>query len=307
MMMNYLELASLGKNNWWRYLVSMLLIAVMWQVLGAVPLVVLVLLVTEDGNPDTNFYADTLRFEGIDPIISYLAISFTFVCLLVSLFIAVRFIHDRSFKTLITPFARINWQHFFLGAGVFGGLLLGLLLISFVAAPDSLSFSLDLKAFLIFLPLALIFTPLQACTEELLFRGYLMQALRLLMSNRWIIAIISAILFTLPHLANPENNIDSWVMPLNYFTLGLFFSIITIRDNGLELAMGAHSANNLYAFLFVNYEGSVLESPSIFTESAPDPWMTLLAISILCVLFYFIVFKLIGVGKSADDQQPSVR
>jgi len=289
--MTHLELAALGKNSWWRYVLAFLTIAIMWQVIGALPLVAMVLYVEEDGNPDTVFLEESLRFTGIDPIFTYLAISCTFLGLLLGLFIAIRLLHERSFLSLITPAQSIDWQRMGQGFTVYAGLLLLLTLGTFLVVPEHIRLSLDIKAFLIFLPVTLILTPMQACAEELLFRGYLMQWLRLLMRNRIVIAIISGILFAAPHLLNPENKIDAFLMPLNYFVMGLFLTIITLRDNGLELAMGAHSANNLYAFLIVNYEGSVLETPSIFTESMPDPLLSLLIYSVLAVAFYVIVFK----------------
>lgn len=291
--MTHLELAALGKNNWWRYVLAFMVIAIMWQVIGSFPLVGMVLFVSEDGNPDTVFLEDTLRFTGIDPLFTYLAINFTFLGLLLGLFIAVRLLHERSFLSLITSTQSIDWQRMGQGFGVYAGLLLLLTLGTFLVAPDHIYLSLDVKAFLVFLPFALVLTPVQACAEEFLFRGYLMQWLRLFMRNRAVIAIFSGILFAIPHLLNPENKISSLLMPLNYFVMGLFLTIITLRDNGLELAMGAHSANNLYAFLIVNYEGSVLATPSIFTESMPDPLLSLVIYSVLAAAFYVIVFKVL--------------
>ncbi len=291
--MSYLELAILGKNQFWRYLLGFLLIALMWQLVGSVPLVALVLKVTADGDDATFFDPATVHFAGVDPLISYLAISFTFVSLLLGIYLTIRFLHQRPFLTLITPASRMNWSRFFQAFGVYFGLLMLFSLLTFAMSEESLNVTFDASKFFLFLPFALLLTPLQACAEELLFRGYIMQALGRIMSNRGVIALLSSVLFMLPHLMNPEVAIDPVLMPLNYILLGLFLAIITLRDNRLELAMGAHSANNLYAFVFVNYEGSVLESPSILTEAAPDPLFSLIAILVIASLFYWIIFKLL--------------
>jgi hypothetical protein len=57
---------------------------------------------------------------------------------------------------------------------------------------------------LIFLPVALVLTPLQASVEEFFFRGYLMQGIALKTRNAIIPIVLSSFLFMLPHLLNPE-------------------------------------------------------------------------------------------------------
>ncbi len=76
----YLALASLGKNHWWRYLLGFLLIAVFWQIIGAIPLGILIVLLLGDEDPTTNIDLATLRVEGVDSIWSYLAHQFHLAC-----------------------------------------------------------------------------------------------------------------------------------------------------------------------------------------------------------------------------------
>lgn len=302
--MTYLELAKLGKNDWWRYLLGIVIIGVMWQVVGGIPMFLLVMWMMTDNDPSTNFIQQTMRFEGIDPLISYLAISFSFVCLFAGIFLVVHFLHARYFNTLINTSTRMNWARFFQAFGVYLGLMVLLSVVGYLFDPESIEFNLNLKALIIFLPFALVLTPLQACAEELLFRGYLTQLFGLLLKNKAVVAILTSILFMTLHLWNPEVKINPWLMPLTYFTMGLSLALITIRDNGLELAMGAHSANNLYAFMIMNYEKSAVESPSVFSTAAPDPLMSLVGFIITGALFYFIVYKLFGERK---DQSVELR
>ena len=291
--MSYLELAAIGKNDWWRYLLSLLLIAFFWQILGAIPIGALMIMVTSDADPTTDFNPSTLQFEGINPIFGYLALNFSFLALLVGLWIAVRFIHKRSFTSLITPNLIPHWQRILVGFGVYFALMLVMTGLGVLLEPENYTFTFDASQFLLFLPLALILTPMQAGAEELLFRGYLLQGIGRLTANRRLAAVVSAILFMLPHLLNPEAKLDPIIMPLTYFVLGLFLAIITLKDNSLELAIGAHSANNLFTFLFSNYEGSVVSSPSVLTETSMDPLSSLISVVILASLFYVIVFHML--------------
>ena len=50
--------------------------------------------------------------------------------------------------------------------------------------------------------------------------------------------------------------------------------------------MGVHAANNLLLVLVTNYEGSVLESESIFTARELDPAYSLVTLTIGALLFY---------------------
>jgi hypothetical protein len=88
-------------------------------------------------------------------------------------------------------------------------------------------------------------------------------------------------------------------MPFTYFWLGFFLALVTLKDEALELAMGAHSANNLYTFLFSNYEGSAVQSPSVFTETSIDPLSSLISLLFVSVLFYVIIFYLLPKPQKA--------
>jgi membrane protease YdiL (CAAX protease family) len=83
---------------------------------------------------------------------------------------------------------------------------------------------------------------INAVAEELLFRGYILQGLGLLTQNRILLAIINGLLFMWIHVTSM-----GWDYTLlsQIFEIGFFCSIITLKSNGLELAIGMHAANNL--------------------------------------------------------------
>jgi uncharacterized protein len=139
---------------------------------------------------------------------------------------------------------------------------------------------------------ALVLTPLQTTTEELVFRGYVMQGLGLIVKAPAGVAVLSAIIFALPHLLNPEVQQHGPVLlGASYFVIGLLLAAVTLRDGRLELAIGVHAANNLLLVLVANYDGSVLESESIFTARELDPPYSLITLSIGALLFYGWVFR----------------
>jgi hypothetical protein len=94
----------------------------------------------------------------------------------------------------------------------------------------------------------------------------------------------------LPHLANPEVRTDFVLMPAYYFGIGLLLALVTLRDNRLELAVGAHAANNLFSSLVANYVNSALPTPSVFTVSRLDALYALAAFVVTAVIFYGGIF-----------------
>jgi membrane protease YdiL (CAAX protease family) len=263
-MNDYLNLARLGKNHWWRYLLAVLAILFAWQIVGSLPAVLLVFWVSLDGNPATAVTPDA-AFDGVPLSISFVAFMLASWAFLAGIFIAVRFIHGRRFLTLVTPASAPDWKRFFQGFGVWFGLVAAAAVVEAVLYPGRYVWTLDLRAYLPFVFLALIMVPIQTSAEELFFRGYLLQGFGLRIRNIWVLTFLSGFLFMLPHLLNPEAKLGYWLMGLNYFSIGALMAYVTLRDGRLELALGIHAANNLFTALFANAVVTVMPTPSMFT------------------------------------------
>jgi len=124
------------------------------------------------------------------------------------------------------------------------------------------------------------------------FRGYVMQALGLLTRRPLVIAVLSSIAFTIPHLLNPEVlEHGAAIMAANYFAIGMLLATVTLRDGRLELAIGLHAVNNVFLALVANYEGSVLATESIFTARELDPVYSLVTLIAGAVAFHWWIFR----------------
>ncbi len=148
--------------------------------------------------------------------------------------------------------------------------------------------------YLTFLLFAIVLIPYQAAFEEIFFRGYILQRLVLFSRNRAFLISLSAILFVLPHLPNPEPwayGVVPYVVSLLLF--GGFMTLTTVLDGGIELAVGYHALNNLFISLIANTPVSALQSPSIF-QVPIETYDLLRAISGELVLYAlaFLVFAL---------------
>jgi uncharacterized protein len=274
----YLALAQSGKNEFWRYLVtnvSIIVAAVITQFVVVIPVL---------------FISGSVDLNTLSPLVVLLLGIAPFPVALVVLLLGVRLLHHRSPRTLLTAQPRFAWRRLLLSAGLWLVLLaLGDLIMGLIITPGNYQLTFNLKAWLPYAVAALILIPIQASTEELLFRGYLMQALGLLTRRSWFPLIISTLVFTSLHAANTD--VLAYGAPLmlaQIALLGLLMGWITLRSVGLEAAIGLHTANNLYGSLLITYPASTLPSPAIFSMETIDPVAGLVAL-VVTAGFYLVL------------------
>ena len=285
----YLDLVHYGRNAWWRYALGILTIALFWMGVGYLP------------------YA---RFGDViadDPLLDFVAVNFSILMMMAGLAVTVKCIHGRTLRSVITPDARVDWARMARGAAVW-------VVFAAIAAagehllfPDRYYVSFDPDRFYSFAAAVIVLTPLQCAAEELVFRGYAMQGLALLTRRPVVIAAVSGVLFALPHLLNPEvHQYGALIMALNYFAIGMVLAVITLRDGRLELAIGLHSANNVFLALVANYEGSSLSTEAVFTARELDPWYSLITLVAGGVAFCWWFFgRAARQGEGQDSNRPA--
>jgi hypothetical protein len=73
------------------------------------------------------------------------------------------------------------------------------------------------------------------------------------------------------HLGNPELAQFGRGFLLYYLGVGVVLGLAALLDDGLEVAIGAHAANNLWGALVVSFPGSVLDTPSLMRMEGVPP------------------------------------
>ncbi|MDQ1297143.1 MAG: protease family protein, partial [Bacteroidota bacterium] len=145
---------------------------------------------------------------------------------------------------------------------------------------------------------SVIFIPFQAAFEEVIFRGYLMQGFSLMVKNRFFPLIMSSLLFGLMHVLNPEvKEFGFWLMMPQYVLFGLIFGMITILDDGIEAAMGAHAANNVFLCIMVTNKSSALQTPALYEQLTIHPWQEFISM-ILMGIIVIVILKQVFRWKS---------
>ena len=247
------------------------------------------LIVLFDGNPATGITGNQLI--GVDPLVNFVVNLLAFVSFFLATLLVVRFIHQRPARSLISPATTIKWKRLFTGMGLWFILAALMAVVEALLFPGRYLFTLDLAKWIPFAVVALLLVPIQTSAEELFFRGYFIQNLGLRLKNPYLIIALSGLLFVLPHLANPEVSVNPLLVVISYFAIGAFTALVTLRDNGLELALGYHAGNNLFAFIFANCSITPLKTPSVFTIQTLDPVYGLITLLVAMAAFYILVFR----------------
>jgi membrane protease YdiL (CAAX protease family) len=164
------------------------------------------------------------------------------------------------------------------------------LLTDYFKDPANYTFNFNPQSFIILLIISIVLIPFQASFEETLFRGYLAQGVGVLTKNRLLVIFIPSLLFGLMHSFNPEvAEYGFWIVMPQYILFGLVFGIITVLDDGIELAMGAHSANNIFLSVFLTSKASSLQTQALLTQHKINAVADLISLGIISVLFIIIL------------------
>lgn len=270
--------------------------------IGALPLLLAIgIKAVSDPDVITEISADpsSLAPLGLDQNVNLILTVFPFIIGILAFFVLIKPLNNRTFKSVINGTSSFRWNRFISSALIW--LTLSAIYLFVCIKTDPSNFSLN-NATITLLPLiivAFVLIPFQASFEEILFRGYLMQGFTVLLKNRIFSLVITSVLFGLMHGLNPEvETFGFWTMMPQYILFGLIFGIITVLDDGIEAAMGAHTANNIFLIVMNTNESSALQSDALFRQHNIYPWteftalliMGILVIAIMKILFRWKTF-----------------
>ncbi|NNL00971.1 MAG: CPBP family intramembrane metalloprotease [Eudoraea sp.] len=292
--MMYIEQGYKGLNELWRYAVGVLIIFIGWQFVGAGPLVLILLakaLETGDYPTDVASIANLLGSN----LFFFLAL-LTFVVGFLALYLTVKYLHKQSFRSLTTSRKSIDWKRVFFTFFLWAIISVGFIGLDIFLSPEDYVYNFQPGPFLILLLIALIFIPIQTSFEEYFMRGYLMQGLGIAAKNRWVPLLGTSVFFGLLHIFNPEVAKIGYGVMVFYIGTGLFLGVLTLMDEGLELALGFHAANNLTAAILVTAEWTAFQTNSIYKDiSEPEiGWEVFAPVFIVYPIVLFILSKKYG-------------
>ncbi len=203
----------------------------------------------------------------------------------------VKWVHRQSIVSLTTSRPAIDWSRVLHSFCIWGSLVVGTTLLGFYISPENYEINFQWGPFLNLAVVAILLIPLQTSFEEYLFRGYMMQGLGAYFKSNAIPFFTTSILFGLMHIGNPEVETLGYGILVYYIGTGFFLGALTLLDEGLELALGFHAANNLVAALLITSNWTAFQTDSILLDIAEPTFDYTIFLSLLLfyplLLFYF--------------------
>lgn len=262
----FIAQAFKAQNEFWRYLVGSLVVFFV-SLIGQIPWILAIFLIK---GPEAMVGLDESEIMTVlDSNLTLFLLLFSFALGMLGLLFVLKYIHKQKLKDITTTRKKLDWGRIWFGFGLVAIFSIAATLIDyFFVSPEDYVFNFKLVPFLILSVIAIIFIPIQTSLEEFLFRGYLMQGFGILAKNRWFPLVMTSLIFGLLHIANPEIDKIGYILLVFYIGTGFLLGIMTLMDEGMELALGCHAANNLITALLVTADWQVFNVESLFRDVA---------------------------------------
>ena len=290
----YIKQVIRNRENWGFYVLGIFIIIPIMMVIFQIPFTVALTsalfqlkdeeLLARVAENDINAMMSVL-----EPNLNLFLMLLGFGGMLLGVFISAKLLHKNSIRELTTSRKKIDWSRVFYSFAIWGLITVPLILIdtTFIS-PENYQWNFNYNSFIILLAIVIVFIPIQTSAEEYLFRGYLMQGIGVVSGNRWLPLLFTSVAFGLMHYANPEIDKLGNMVYVFYIGSGLFAGIMTLMDEGMELALGWHAANNTFAALLVTADWTALQTHSIYKDIS-DPQTLPVDEVIVPVLFFGVV------------------
>jgi membrane protease YdiL (CAAX protease family) len=256
----FIEQAYKGNNKWWRVLLTALLTSGVF-----VANFVMYFFSTKE-----QLQAAYDLMKDIPNNLSLIINLIPFVFLLGLLFLLVYVLNNRSILSLTTSREKVDFKRIFFSFGLIVFISIAGFLVSYYGDNSNIVWNFKPVNFFILLIISLLLFPFQIGLEEYLFRGYLMQQIGIVVRNRWFPLLFTSIIFGLFHSANPEVAEMGFGVMIFYIGTGLLLGVMTLMDEGMELALGFHLGNNLMASILITSEFSALQTDALFKYSGVE-------------------------------------
>ena len=290
----FLENVFSGKNDVGRWIAMLLIVIVGTQVIGIIPLGILMFLKVND-NPDLTPAPQNLMdlsAYDIPPVTGLALMIIPFAVGLFTLLLLMKPIHERTALSVVTGKSSFRWKRFFWGMGIWSVLMAVYTALSIGTGLQEIEFQYQPESFIPLILVSILLLPLQTGFEEIFFRGYLMQGFARIFKSRWAPLAMTSILFGGLHYFNPEvQAFGLAVMLPQYIGFGLLFGLCAIMDDGLEIAWGAHTINNILLSVFFTQQSSVIQTPALFNITEFNPVIDLFGFVIISMVFLYLAKK----------------
>ncbi|MGO4905156.1 CPBP family intramembrane glutamic endopeptidase [Flavobacterium sp. W20_MBD1_R3] len=283
----FIEQGIKPENTFWKYIGGSIII-IFASFLGQIPL--LLALVSETfatGKPYPNTNEAIMRFFEPNLTLVFVLISFVFV--MGGIVLVVKSLHQQTMLSVTTSRDKVDWNRILFSFLLWAAFTIVSTLLFYYYNPSDFIINFKPIPFAILAVIGIALIPIQTSSEEYIFRGYLMQGFANLAKNKWFPLVMTSLIFGGMHWFNPEVTKIGPIILVYYIGTGLFLGIITLMDEGMELALGFHAANNLVGALLVTSDWSAFQTHSIFKDIS-DPSAGLDVIVPVVLIYPLLLF-----------------
>jgi uncharacterized protein len=258
-----------------------ILIFIFFYIIAQIPLLLYIISQSHLLGDSTN---QNEFFSNLTPNITLFLVLLPFAAVIPFVYLVVTRIHERSFISMVTARKRLDYKRILFSFLLWGTVSALMLIFDYWMNPEDYIRNFKPLTFLILFLISVVMIPLQTTLEELIFRGYLMQGFAVLFKNRWLPLVLTSLLFGLLHLWNPEVDKLGIHLIWYYIGTGLFLGVITLMDEGMELALGFHAANNLVTALLVTASWTAFQTESLLIDNS-EPSLGIELVVTLAVIY----------------------
>ena len=287
----FIEQGVKSENRFWKYIWGSILL-VLASLIGQMLFVAALFYETfTNGTSYPTNNEALMRF--FEPNVTLFLILISFVFIMLGVVLVVRYLHHQTLLSVTTARSKVDWNRIIFSFSLWSAITIVSTLSFYFYEPNDFVINFKPIPFVILVIIGTLLIPVQTSSEEYIFRGYLMQGFANLSKNKWFPLLMTSLIFGGMHIFNPEVDKIGYIILVYYIGTGLFLGIITLMDEGLELALGFHAANNLVGALLVTSDWSAFQTHSIFKDVS-DPsagFDVILPVIIIYPILLFIFSK----------------
>lgn len=173
--MNFIQKGFIGKNDTWRYLLTIILVFLGIQIAG-IPLLIAAFFQVDGDLEKFQEGANSAFMEiGMNSSLYLFLMIFTFMIGVLVLYLFVKYLHKKKFIAIVTSRKKIDWNRVFYAFILWGSISVISIFVGMYLTPEDYTWNFKPIPFFTLLVVSFLFLPFQTSFEELVFRGYLMQ------------------------------------------------------------------------------------------------------------------------------------
>lgn len=245
----YHRLGRTPRTRWWRSILSLLCLNAV-----AAILVLAALYLLESAHEPAPELEQASRFDQLWELGSALVLLWLAVPAVV---LTVRRVERRPAGAIASVAGRVRWRWLGTCVAASGAIAVSAgCAIAIVDPPAGGLGQVDWALLGAVTATAVVLVPLQAAGEEVLFRGYLAQAIGAYVRGPWLPAIAISMLFGLWHGSVADQG--TWLFA-DRVGFGLIAAWLVIRTGGLEAAIALHAVSNVVALDLLAIDGELVD------------------------------------------------